>query len=109
MDVPKKKNYRFKVVFYLLISIFGVLYFAAKTGYYENKISNQTKLTKEAILRFESDINEGKPVDIKDYIEEKKDYQNIYSNLGYTISNAIDVALNDGVSYIFKILKALFS
>lgn len=109
MEEPVKKNYKFRIILYVLISVFGILYFASFTGYYENRISNQTRLTKEAIAQFENDISEGKPVDIKDYLEEKKDYQNIYSNLGYTISNAIDVALNDGVSYLFKILKALFS
>ena len=109
MDAPKKKNTKFKVVFYLLLSIFGLLYFAGQSGYYENKLSASSRLTKEAILEFEQDVAEGKAVDIKAYIETKKEYQNIYSNLGYTISNAIDVTLNDGVSYIFKLLKALFS
>lgn len=110
MEPKKNENKRFKFLFYVLVIIFGCLYFAGKTGYYENKLSASSKLTKEAILQFEADVAAGKPVDIKDYINnDEKDYKNKYSNLGYTISNAIDVALNDGVGYIVKILEALFS
>ena len=110
MDTPKKRNNKFKYIFYLLIIIFGLLYFTSKTGYYEAKLSKSTELTKEAILEFEADVAAGKAVDIKDYINtENKDYQNKYSSLGYTISETIDTFLNDGVNYIVKILEALFS
>ena len=111
MENSKKKKYsKFKFIFYLLIIIFGCLYFAGATGYYENKLSNSTRLTKEAIMEFEKDIAEGKAVDIKDYINtDNNDYKNTYSNLGYKLSNAIDIALNDGVGYLVKLLKALFS
>jgi len=109
-DAKKKKFSKFKFIFYVLIIIFGCLYFAGQTGYYESKLSNSSRLTKEAIMEFEKDVAEGKPVDIKDYIEkDNNDYKNTYSNLGYKISNAIDVTLNDGVGFIVKLLKALFS
>ena len=110
MEPKKKNNKTFKFIFYVLIIIFSLLYFTGKTGYYENKLSKSSELTREAILKFEADVAEGKPVDIKDYIEvNTKNYQNKYSSLGYTISNTIDLTLNDGVGYLVKILKALFS
>ena len=105
---PKKSKLRF--LLYLLILIFLCLYFAGKTGYYENKISSNTNLTKEAIMAFENDLKEGKAVDIKDYLNTNKiNYQNKYSKLGYEISNKIDFVLNKGVSFLYRILKSLFS
>lgn len=110
MEQKKKVNKKFKFIFYTLIIIFGCLYFAGKTGYYETKLSNKTTLTKEAILEFEKDVADGKAVDIKDYLKNNNsDYKNKYSNLGLTISQTIDTVLNDGVGYLVKILEALFS
>ncbi len=110
METKKKDYKKFKFLFYTLLIIFAFLYIMGKTGYYENKLSSSAKLTKEAILEFEKDVADGKPVDIKDYIKtDDKDYKNKYSSLGYTISNTIDTALNDGTKYIVKILEALFS
>ncbi len=101
---------KFKFLFYLLVIIYLMLYFSGVSGYYENKISNKTRLTKESILKFEQDIKLGKEVDIKDYIDvNNKDYQNKYSNLGYLISNTIDITFNDGLRYLVNILKTLFS
>ena len=110
-EKKKSKAYvRFKFIFTILVIIFGCLYFAGEAGYYETKTNKGVRLTKEAILEFEKDVADGKPVDIKDYIEvNNKDYKNMYSNLGYNVSNTIDIILNDGVSYIVKLLKALFS
>ena len=103
---PSKAKKRFKFIFTLLIIIFGLLYFASSTGYYEKK----TALTKDAIKAFEEDVASGKNVDIKDYIEvHDDDYKSLSSKIGYTISNSIDTILNDGVGYLIKLLKALFS
>ena len=107
---PKQKYLKLKVIFYFLVSLFSCLYFASQTGYYEKNISKQTLLTKEALICFEKDIQEGKNVDIKDYLPKvKEDYQNKASSLGNFLSNSIDTFLNDGVSYIFKFLKTLFT
>ncbi len=109
METPKKKN-KFIYLLYLLIFIFGLLYFSGQTGYYENKLSSDSKLTKEAIQEFEKDISEGKPVDIKDYLEyDHKNYENKYSSLGYTISDTISSILNEGVNFIVKVMETLFS
>lgn len=105
-----KKKSKFKYLFYLLIIIFSLLYFSGQTGYYENKISNETRLTEEAIKEFEKDISEGKEVDIKDYlVTNNNDYENKYSSLGYTVSSTIDKVLNEGVKFIVKVMETLFS
>ena len=101
---------RFKFIFFVLVSIFGCLYFASITGYYNKKISTDTVLTSEAIKAFEEDVLNGKPVDIKDYIKApQKDYQNLYSRIGNKFSKTVSLVLNDGVGYIIEILKSLFS
>lgn len=102
------KTLRF--IFYTLVFSFIYLYFAGKTGYYTKVISRNTYLTNEAIIAFEKDVSEGKRVDIKDYIKTpKKDYRNFCSEVGFRISDGIDKLLNDGVVWLLKILKSLFS
>lgn len=109
MEPPKKKN-KIIYILYILMFIFGCLYFTGQTGYYENKISSETRLTKEAILEFEQDIADGKEVDIKDYLQtDQTDYENKYSSLGYKVSDTISKVLTEGVNFIVKIMKALFS
>ena len=110
METKKKSPSKSKIIMYFLIIVFSLLYFTGQSGYYENRLAKSSKLTKAAIIEFEQDVKEGKAVDIKDYIDTNNiDYQNKYSKLGYTISKTIDTTLNDGVSYLVKILSALFS
>ncbi len=105
-----KARKRFKFIFTFLVILFGLLYFASYTGYYEKKVSSKTSLTKDAIKAFEEDIASGKSVDIKDYIQNNNDdYKCLSSKAGYNISNFIDILLNDGVRYLIKFLKTLFS
>lgn len=105
-----KAGKRFKMLFYFLLTLFIFLYFASLSGYYEKKVANDTILTKEAIKAFEKDVAEGENVDIKDYIiKDDNDYKSLSSKVGYTVSNTIDTILNDGVRYIVKFLKTLFS
>lgn len=111
MNNDKKKiNKNIKNIFYLLVIIFMSLYIAGQTGYYERKNNYKTQLTKEAIIKFEKDISEGKEVDIKDYISTNNNkFNNKYSNLGMTLSNSVDYIFNHGLDWILKIIKTLFS
>lgn len=109
-EKPNKAFKRFKLVFGILVVLFACLYFAGKSGYYDKRVANNTLLTKEAIIAFEQDVAKGKAVDISDYIKvNKQDYKNIYSKIGYTISETIDTVLNDGFGWVCNILKSLFS
>lgn len=110
MEEKKKINPKFKVFFYLLLIIFGFLYFSANNGYYENMNRNNTIITNDAIKEFEYDVSLGKEVDLKDYIEvDNNDYKNKYSELGFNISKFIDTMFNDGSRIVYKLLKALFT
>ena len=111
MDEKKtKQKARFRFIALMLLAFFGFVYISGKTGYYESHLQKSTLLTKEAILEFERDVDAGKPVDIKDYIQsEVPDYRNMYSKLGYNISNGINTVLNDGVGKVVEFLKALFT
>ena len=104
MEENKGKKYKkFKVLMYGVLLLFCLLYF-------EKKTYSDTVLTKEALKRFEKDVNDGKAVDLKDYVEVNvHNYNNKYSKLGYDISNIIDKTINDGVSWFLKIIKTLFS
>lgn len=105
-----KINKNIKRIMFILIIIFISLYFAGKTGYYENRLSKKTTLTKEAIKQFEKDVELGKEVDLTNYINTNvKEYNNKYSNIGLKISNIIDYTFNEGVSWFLKIIKTLFT
>ena len=59
----------------LIFVIFLILYISKETGLYEYKAYTKSKLTEEAIKKFEKDVSEGKNVSINDYVvEEYKDY-----------------------------------
>jgi len=111
MDEKKAKvKNQFRFFFIILITFFAFVYFSGKTGYYESHLQKNTLLTKEAILRFEKDVAEGNPVDIKDYIKaDIPDYRNMYSKLGNNVSEGINTVLTDGVSKLIGFLKALFT
>jgi len=101
-----KFNNVFKFVFIMLMLTFVFLLVASKSGYYEYELSEKTKLTDEAIKQFEADINSGKNIDIKNYIESKnKNYNNKVSNLGKKVSNTIESTISKGFSCIFKYLS----
>jgi len=109
MEKNKAKE-RFRFIMIILILFFAFVYISGKSGHYQTHIQRSTLLTSEAILEFEKDVAEGKPVDIKDYIHaDKMDYRNQYSRLGHNVSRAVDKVLTDGVNRLSKLLKTLFS
>jgi len=110
MEKEKKKvNRNFKILFIGILIAFGFAYIAAMSGYYESHVRRDTTLTREAILEFERDIAEGRPVDIRDYIQGTvNDYRNQYSRLGYNVSRGINSVLTDGLSGVLEFFRVLF-
>jgi len=101
----KVKNI-FKLVLIVLIIAFTFLFIASQSGYYEYELSRKTKLTEESIARFEEDIASGKNVDINDYVVSKeKNYNNMVSNLGSSISSKLETAFSKGFEIIFKYIN----
>ena len=74
----------------ILFVIYLIIYFSSKTNYYEYSNYKKVSITNEKIEEFEKDINEGKNVNIKDYIkDESKDYSNNITKAGEFIGNNI--------------------
>lgn len=109
MEKTKKKtNIFFKLLFCLFI-IYVAILIAFESGYYENKMSNRTVLTKEAMLKFESDLAKGEVTDMKDYLKnDKVDYSNGVTKIGNKVSDEISNFMTKGISGIFNVLKGLF-
>ena len=81
------------------------MFFTSGNGYYEYELNKKTTLTKEAILKFEQDIKDGKEIDVNNYlIKENKDYNNKFSNFGRNLSNNIGKVFSEGVKLIFDSL-----
>lgn len=77
--------------FIFMFVCFLALYIIGLTGYFDYKQYEKTKLTKENMEKFENDVNEGKQVDIKDYMQnDVYDYNNNISKIGLDISNNIE-------------------
>ena len=108
MKKDKKSKYFFRILFCFFV-VFVALLIAYESGYYETKMSNRAVLTKEAMEKFESDVENGEVVDINDYLKsEDVDYSNGVTKFGNKISNGISDVMTKGLSGLFDALKGLF-
>ena len=96
-----KGNNIFKMIMIILFMLFLSLYIGQATGYYKYD-NKKTILTKKAIKKFEKDLKRGRSVNVKNYLEEEKNYSNSFSKLGLTTSNIIEISFNKVLIYIFK-------
>ena len=107
MEEKKKNNgkYFFWVLFALFI-VFICVYAIGQNGFVQRKYSDKTLYTEEQIKKFESDIENGKEIDVNAYLTDKKvDYSNNSSKLGDYMSDMI----NTGARKLDKILNSLFA
>ncbi len=105
-----KKVKIFKFVFLLLFIIYMTIYVSQLTGYYEYKNYQKALLTKEQIVKFENDVKNGKNIKDKDYINaHTKNYDNLASNIGYTLSEQIGNFMTSGVDTTMEFLTKLFN
>lgn len=103
-----KKILKFISVITILIFLFS--YFLENSGYYEYNLQTKKNLTEEQIKQFEKDLQEGKNINIKNYLETNtKDYSN---NLTRTTSNTtlklnkyLKQFLTEGFDIIGKFIK----
>lgn len=94
----------------ILFIIYLSLTIAMSAGYYEAKLQEKTMITKEAMQRFEEDVQKGRQVDIQDYLsEETKDYSNATTKAGLALSNATQDFMSKGITEMIEILKKLFT
>jgi len=106
MEKKKKKNW-FLTFLGILFIIYMGLYLMDNLGYYNIATKNKA-ITEEKLLEFESDVKNGREIDIKEYVRDTTNYKNIYSNLGYNISVGIDNVLNKGLKKVGDIIEKLF-
>ena len=106
MEEKKKKSNIFLKILSVLFLIYISLYIMDSFGYYNINTKNKV-LTEQAIKEFESDIKNGKSIDIKNYVGDNTNYKNFYSNLGYNLSIGVDNVLNKGLKKVGEILKKL--
>lgn len=107
--MEKKKPNRFLQILLLLFIVFIGLYIASVSGYYESTLNNKVVLTDEAIEKFEEDVLNGEVVDVNSYIlEDKKDYQNKFTEAGNKFTEMVESFVTDGIIGVFDCLKTLF-
>lgn len=106
MKVKKKSKWFYNILLILFVIYFGY-YIAMENGYYETVNNSKALETKEAIVKFESDLKDGKDIDLDGYIENKKDYSNKVSDIGLKISTGTENVVNKGLKNIFSFLKAI--
>ena len=107
--MKKKKSNLFIKILSLLFIVYVALLIAFESGYYDTKVENKAILTKEAMERFEEDIEKGEMVDVKDYLkEEKVDYSNTVTKIGNKASKCLEEVMTKGLSGLIDTLKGLF-
>lgn len=93
--------------FFLVLLIgFTALYISEATGYYEFEQHNKKVLTEEKIKKFEEDIENGKNIDINEYVVSSKPiYESKLSKLGNKISKKVEKTIVNGLNGIFEFLN----
>ena len=100
--MKNKKNKILKTIFILCFISYLTFYIAGQTGYYEYNARRKMTFTKEQIEKFEHDVQEGKNIDIQEYLKNTdKDYQNKISKATLSISEGISKITKKGVNTIF--------
>lgn len=101
-------NKYLKLVSVLLLVLFLIIYMADALGYYETLAHKKAILTEEKIEEFEKDIEEGKIIDNKEYLEDVEiNYRNKLSLTCSSFSSKVSGYFKDGVESVFRILGRL--
>lgn len=95
-----------RLIVLILVFLFFVLYFMQASGYNEYARNRENMLTEEQIKEYEEDIEAGKDVTIKDYLnKDKVNYDNKVSELGLDLSELIGDIFNKGMNTFFEMLN----
>lgn len=99
-----------RLIIIILVFLFFVLYFMQASGYNEYTRNRENMLTEEEIKEYEEDIEAGKDVTIKDYLnKDKVNYDNKVSDLGLDLSELIGDVFNKGMNAFFEMLNEAVS
>ena len=95
-----------RLIILILVFLFFVLYFMQASGYNEYTRNRENMLTEEQIKEYEEDIETGKDVTIKDYLnKDKVNYDNKVSELGLNLSELIGDVFNKVINVFFEMLN----
>ncbi len=107
--MEKKKTNIFLKMLVVMFIIFMGLFIASESGYYEATLNNKVVLTDQNIQKFEEDVLNGEVIDVNSYIlEDKKNYENKFTNAGDKFSEVVESFVTDGLKGVFDCLKTLF-
>ncbi len=99
-----------RLIVLILVFLFFVLYFMQASGYNEYTRNRENMLTEEQIKEYEEDIEAGKDVTIKDYLnKDKVNYDNKVSDIGLNLSELIGDVFNKGMNVFFEMLNEAVS
>ena len=99
-----------RLIVLILVFLFFVLYFMLASGYNEYTRNRENMLTEEQIKEYEEDIEAGKDVTIKDYLnKDKVNYDNKVSDIGLNLSELIGDVFNKGMNVFFEMLNEAVS
>lgn len=105
----KKKSNIFNKIFFILLIMFLCLYSISVMGYKNKRQENKTLYTEEMIRKFEKDVDNGKEIDINDYLNyEEVDYSNKSSELGEKFSNTVDFVSEKSLEWMSNLFTYLF-
>ena len=100
----------FRTILLILFIMFIGLYTSAQAGLIDYQARNKTLMTEEAIKEFESDIKNGKNVDIKKYVVDKnKKYDNGLSKATLKVSNSIGNCVDGILKFFFKKMEKVIN
>ena len=106
--MKKKKNRVFKIIFWMFLISFMIIYFSEITGYYEYKNYQKNIMTNDQIEKFENDIKQGKKVNPNNYIlTDTNKYNNKLSDVADNLSDGISKIVKGGVNNTFKLIANL--
>lgn len=90
-----------RFIFLVMFITFFTIYISGMCGYFEYEQYKKKTFTSEQIKQFESDIKEGKNVDIESYLDNTdRNYQNNVSNFFLSVSDNISKYMRKGINAV---------
>ena len=89
----------------LVLLLLFLISFINRNNYYESS----TILSDEAIKEFEKDLKAGKEINPKNYLNERKNYDNKLSLVFMNLSKSIEFIVNKSLRKVFSYLNSWFN
>ena len=91
-----------RIVLLVLFILFVGLYLVGNSAYYDYEAASRSRLTEEQVRIFEQDVQEGKAIDIENYLKlNEKNNDNLISRTTLNISNTISKSFDRALNYVF--------